>query len=85
MRPQFFVQPVTVHDVKMDLVSPITIQVFVGCSSMATTMHGILVCTGTDLETKVKKAFGVVIFVFLFLAAGQGPKLPGKPCGRSFT
>ena len=64
MRTQFFVEPVTIHDVKVDFIGPVAVQVFVRGGTMATTMHGILVCAGTNLETEVEEAFGVVKVVF---------------------
>ena len=51
---QFFVQPIAVHDMEVNLFGPITIQRFVGRSPMSNPMQRILICTRTDLESKVK-------------------------------
>ena len=50
---QFFVEPVSVHDVKVHFVSPVTIEVFISQRSMPTAMQRILIGTRADLEAKI--------------------------------
>ena len=54
MCPQLFVKPIPIHDVKMDLIGPVAVQMFVSGRSMPATMHRILVRAGTDLKSEVE-------------------------------
>ena len=58
---QLFIQPVPVHDVKVNFVSPVFVQMFVRCGAMSAAMQRVLVRAGTDLKSKVKQSFRVVL------------------------
>ena len=62
--PQLFIEPIAVHDVKMNFVGPVAVQMFVSGCPMPTTMHRILVGAGTDLKPEVEQPLGIVELVF---------------------
>ena len=62
--PQLFIEPIAVHDVKMNFVGPVAVQMFVSGRPMPTTMHRILVSAGTDLKPEVEQPLGIVELVF---------------------
>ena len=77
MLAKLLIEPVAVHDVKVGLVGPILIQIFVGFSAVTVSMDWILVGAGSDLESEVKQTVRVVFLAFDFVGSRQGEERAG--------
>ena len=67
---KLLVEPVSIHDMEVRFVRPITVEIFVSRGAMADAVKGILIGAGTDFEAKVKKSLWVVFGVLTFFDRG---------------
>ena len=68
---EFFVEPVAIHDLKVDFVSMLCEQCGVGWQARSDTVQRVLIRTGTDRKREVEEAAWVVCWIFQLIGVGQ--------------
>lgn len=75
---ELFVKPIPVHDVKVSLVGPVLIEVFVDGCSVADAVDRVLVGAGTDFEPEIEEALGIVFGVDAVFLGGKSEEGSGE-------
>ena len=59
---------------KIGLVGPVTVEVFIGLCPVSVSMDGVLIGTGSNLKTEIEQSPGVMLSVPGRFSIGQGKK-----------